>query len=322
MRGKSILLALSGSRQSRYATEVCWSLAEKLGATITAQHVVDSHSAWEFLGHDKPGFLDSSRYVDVYQGLLNNLFELGESLTNAYAEQAGRLGQEAICVTDEGNPISEICRRAVNHKLVVIGHKPASSKKRAREHFKRLSVAESLAHDCSRPLLIVQDECKEWTSLAIMISLDHINEVFINSCLDMAKALGLNPSLLCLTGGANEEDPEQLVKDFRQANTRLKEYPIAVVHAEKDISVGIEDWYAPENQPYVRENWTNPLIVIPTRMVAGERITVVDSSPSDFVQNMTLPSIMMWPEEFTYSLAADFSEKKEDQQSKPVGLCK
>lgn len=301
MKGQSILLALSGSRQSRFATDVCWGLAQKLGAKITAHHVVDSHSAWEFLGHENPGFLNSDRYLDVYQELVKQLFVLGEDLAEEYTKEAKKLGIDNACIVDEGDPIKQICKRAINHKMVIIGHRPSNKVQTLSSQFQRLSLAESLSHDCPRPLMIVQDECKQWTSLAIMISLDHINEIFINSCLDMAKALGLTPSLLCLTGGAHEETPENLVRDLRTANERLKDMAIALVPAQKDISVKVDQWYAPDNLPFRKEIWENPLIVIPTRMIAGERITVFDSSPSHFVRYLTLPSIMLWPEEYVFS---------------------
>lgn len=300
MKGKSILLALNGSRQSRFATEVCWRLAGELDATITAHHVVDSHSAWEFLGHENPGFLDSSRYLEVYQGLVSSLFCLGEELAKKYAEEAKKQGIDDVCILDEGNPINEICRRAANHKLIVIGHK-AKKDHEPRRQFQRLSVAEALANDCPRPLLVVQDECKNWSSLSIMISLDHINEVFINSCLDMAAVLNLKPTLICLTGGVNEEKPEDFVRDLRESNARLKDVQIALTPAHKDIAVYVEHWYAPQGTEFDRSLWDKTLIVIPTRMVAGERLTVVDSSPSMFVRYLTLPSILLWPEEYAFS---------------------
>lgn len=308
MKGQSILLALSGSRQSRFATEICWKLARQLGAKITAHHVVDSHSAWEFLGHENPGFLPSAKYLEAYQELLSSLFCLGEELAASYANEAKAEGIDDICIVDEGNPITEICRRASNHKMVVIGHK-SNRNQQPRSQFQRLSVAESLAHDCPRPLLVVQDDCREWSSLSIMISLDHINEVYINSCLDMAQALNLKPTLLCLTGGVNEEAPEDLVKDLREANPRLVDVQIALTPAQKDIAVQVEHWYAPKGMNFDRTLWDNTLIVIPTRMVAGERLTVVDSSPSMFVRYLTLPSILLWPEEYVFSLEKEDAVK-------------
>jgi nucleotide-binding universal stress UspA family protein len=315
MKGKSILLALSGSPQSRYATDVCWNLARRLGTTITAHHVVDSHSAWEFIGHENPGFLEPQVYLDAYQELTSSLFSLGEKLAESYATKAKAEGIDDVCIVEEGNPITEICRRSANHKLVVIGHRASKPRELPRSQFLRLSVAEALSHDCPRPLLVVQDECKAWTSLSIMISLDHINEVYINSCLDMAKALDLKPHLLCLTGGVNEESPSKLVSDLRESNKRLKDIPIALTPAQQEISVNSNSWFAPEGMEFDRALWDNTLIVIPTRLVAGERLTVVDSSPSLFIRYLSIPSIMLWPEEYAFLPEIDPADKDEKSLS-------
>lgn len=316
MKGKSILLALSGSQQSRYATEVCWNLASKLEAMITAHHVVDSHSAWEFLGHEKPAFLESGRYLAAYQSLCKSLFCLGEELAEAYTSEAKKRGIDDICIIDEGNPIEQICRRALNHKLVVIGHRPQSALQpiidtnedgplpHSAGQFMRLSIAEALSNECARPLLVVQDKCNAWTSMTIMISMDHINEIFINSCLDMAESLNVNPVLLCLSSGAHEESAESFIKDIRESNQRLRDVPMAVAPANGQISVYNNDnWFVPGEGKLDKEQFHNTLVVIPTRKVAGERITVVDSSPALFVRYLSLPSILLWPEEYVYSLA-------------------
>lgn len=309
MKGKSILLALSGSQQSRYATEVCWNLATELDATITAHHVVDSHSAWEFLGHENPAFLKSDRYLNAYQNLCKSLFCLGEELAEAYTSEAKSRGIDDICIVDEGNPIKLICQRALNHKMVVIGHKPSDHPNLQEPHstgqFMRLSIAESLSRDCPRPLLIVQDKCPAWSSMTIMISMDHINEVFINSCLDMAAALKLQPILLCLSSGTHEETSESFFQDIRQSNPRLKQVPMALSPAQQTISIEIDSWSLPENQKFNKALSDNTLVVIPTREIGGERLTVVDSSPALFVRHLSLPTILLWPEEYVFSLADD-----------------
>ena len=319
MKGKSILLALSGSQQSRYATEVCWDLAPRLGATITAHHVVDSHSAWEFLGHNQPGFLKSERYLNAYQSLCKSLFCLGEELAESYTSEAKKRSVDDVCIVDEGCPTEEICKRALNHKLVVIGHKPFQSSAEKSEasqlqtnspldidpshcggKFMRLSIAEALCRDCPRPLMIVQDQCPGWTSMTIIISMDHINEIFINSCLDMAAVLGLPPVLLCLSTGNHEEPAESFFRDIREANTRLADVPIALIPAQSELHVNLKNWL-PRNQNVDHELFQNTLLVIPTREVAGERLTVVDISPTLFVRSLTVPSILLWPEEYVYS---------------------
>lgn len=299
MKGKSILLALNGSQQSRFAAEACWNLAKKLEAHVTAQHVVDSHSAWDFLGHEKPGFLVADDYLFAYKELVASMFDISERLADAYADEFETQGIDGEFVVDQGNPITEICRRAANYKLVVIGHRSYISRRQSRMH--NLSVAEELAHDCPRPLLVVQGVCKEWSSLSIVISPDHINEVFINSCIDMAESLKLPAVLLCLTGGVHEEEPASLIADLRASNSRLADLHIALIPAQQNLNTSITNWSIPENAPFDENLWSNPLMTIPTRMIGGERLTVFDSSPSKFVSRLNLPSILMWPEEYAYA---------------------
>lgn len=305
MRGKSILLALSGSQQSRYATEVCWQLARQLGATITAHHVVDSHSAWQFVGHEKPGFLKSEKYLAAYQALTKSLFCLGEDLAEAYTSEAKKLGIDDICIVDEGNPIELICKRALDHKLVVIGHRPHVSEHNISGQLMRLSIAESLSNQCERPLMVVQGESKAWTSLTMLISMDHVNENYINSCMDIAKTLNLSPVLLCLSGGAHEESPESFIADIREANPRLAHMPVAVTPAKQNLTLQVDTWYIPEGSQIGKEDFQNTLVVIPTRQVGGQRISVADSSPAMFVRYNALPTILLWPEEYKYAPCSD-----------------
>lgn len=300
MKIRNILLALSGSCQSGYAADLSWRLAARLDAEITAMHVVDSHSAWEFLGHEEPRFLDSSRYLLAYQRLCKDLFCLGEELIFAYAQESKRQGIETTCYLDEGNPAKEICRRAKEHDLVVIGHSPAGfCRENPRSQFLRLSLSESLAHDCRSPLLVVQDQIESWESMTILVSIEHINEKYINGCLDLALALGLKPALVCLSvAGRNVETPAQFAENLRAANPRLANVPIAVSQAlaEQQIET-ISDW----NFPTAGQPWNisaNTLVVVPTRELSGERVSVLASSASLSVRFLTLRSLLLWPEEF------------------------
>lgn len=301
MRGRSVLLALSGSQQSRYAAELCWAMSRQLGAQIVAQHVVDSHSAWEFIGHEKTGFLPSESYVTAYQVLCKHLFTLGEDLAAEYASQAVAQGCSPLCFVDEGNPVEQICNRALSHDLVVIGHKPGTIRgNNPHSQFLRLSIAEALAHECPRPLLVVQERTVPWQSLAILSSTEHINEQYINSCLDMASALCLQPLLLCLAG-APDINSDKFIGDLREANGKLASVPIAITEeVNEQLSADGILWNVavPELEPDVTGSM---LFVAPTREINKQRVTVLDSSPSVFVRYLLLSSILLWPEEYTFS---------------------
>jgi nucleotide-binding universal stress UspA family protein len=300
MKEKSILLAISGSEQSRHASEVCWKLARRLGTAITAHHVVDSFRAWEFLGHENPGFLEPGAYLEPYQELVSALFVLGKELAASYAREAQAAGIDNVCLIDVGNPVTEICRRSANHKMVVIGHR-TPGQMHACSQIQRLTVAEALAHDCPRPLLIVQNKCRSWSSFLAVLSVDRINETFVSSCLEMAQALDLSPSILCLTGGASVEDCQDRIRDMRKRIRQLQEIPMSLAETGGEMPANLEDWRDPGGKPFGENYFENTLIVIPTRMVAGQRLTVAGSSPSLVVRHLKNPSILLWPEEFAFA---------------------
>lgn len=312
MTEDSILLALSGSQQSRYAAEVAWRLSQVLRSKMTAHHVIDTHNAWQFIGQEKPGFLDSELYVNAYQGLCKSMYILAEELAEAYTSDAKRLSVDDTCIIDEGNPMKEICRRADDHNLVVIGHRPQLNMPQEDTthytEFVRLSLAESLAIRSPRPLLIVQGACKSWTSLAIMISMEHINEKYINSCLDLAKALDLPASLIVIECGGIEEELSEFVSDLRSANNRLEGVPIAFTNAKQGLSDGA--WLVTGDADIARNGLDSALIVMPTREIANERLTVLTSSPAVFVRYLKVPSILLWPEEYVYSFGKAKQKRK------------
>jgi nucleotide-binding universal stress UspA family protein len=321
MRCDSILLALSGSQQSRFATELCWSMANKLGAIVTAQHVVDSFNAWEFIGHEHPGFVDSEKYLRSYQRLCSDLFELGEELSTAYRAESAAHSQSPLFFLDEGNPVTEICSRAASHDLVVIGHRPtpATAGSRLMRQFQRLSIAESLANQCPRPLLIVQEPVKQWRNVAIVISTDHVNERFINCSLDMSVALKLEPTLICLAGGP-ELDFHTFAQDMRTANKRLTGLGIGLTELETlhcDSSNLL--WSLPRASEVPRVD-DQTLMIVPTRELNTARLSLLDGSASDFVRHSMLPSILLWPEEYLLQIEAPKVEqvKQESFDCYPV----
>ena len=44
----------------------------------------------------------------------------------------------------------------------------------------------TLAHECARPLLIVQADAGNLKTMTILLSSEHVNENYINACLDFA----------------------------------------------------------------------------------------------------------------------------------------
>lgn len=299
MHKLSILLGLSGSEQSKYATEVAWALARKCGGKVCAQHVVDTRTAWDMLRNDRPGFVGSGVYIAAYEALTNALKDIGTKLAEKF--QAVVEGQDVPTelVIEEGSPVKRICARALHHNLVIVGHQPRNSSTKELEHcqFVRYAVAEGLAHDCPRPLIVVQDQLPGWSTMSILVSADHLNFSFIGACVKLASILGLTPKLVIITSGTREEPQEAILKDVRAAHPELKDILIEL----KELRGIAVDKKATVVQPEdIDLDWQpepDTLMVIPTRATGGHRITIFDTSPDLFVRYLPLPSIMLWPEE-------------------------
>ncbi len=301
MRTLSFLVALSASEQSRNAAELCWLLAERANAKVLAQHVIDTQAAWEIFGNDRPGFIGSGPYVAAHEQLLGLLRSLGKDLISVYDVYASGHPIESQSVMDEGNPVREICRRAADSDLVIIGHRPSMFEEPEDERRleMRFSLAESLAHECPCPLLVTQEPCKPWSDMRIISSMDHLNEMYIRACYKLASSLSLKAELAVLATGTHEQEKGDFISDFKQANTDLSELPVYVKRISNQIfSESKSAWWAEEADL----EWNalpDTLMIIPTRKFGDRRITLFGASPAFFVRHLSLPSILLWPEEYT-----------------------
>jgi nucleotide-binding universal stress UspA family protein len=298
MKNSSILLALSGSEQSRYAAELAFALAWQTGARVTAQHVIPTETLTEMLIQEKPGLIGISPYSDAYRNVYGVMHSLAKKLMEAYNMTAVAHKLEINSFIDNGNPVYEICKRALEHDLVIMGHKPCRSASPPSEHsqFIKASVAEGLAHQCPRPLLVVQGECRPWSNMRIVISTEHVNESYINSCLNMARNLKMKPHVLVLSMGIREEDPDKFIRDLKADNRRLSHVNIVMKEGLGVIDEEKNNWWLLDTDVEA-EVAPNTLIMLPTRNLAGERVTVLGSTPDLFIRHLTLPSILLCPEE-------------------------
>ncbi len=299
MHTASILLGLTGSEQSQYAAEVAWSIAKRINARVTADHVVDTRMAWELLRNDRPGFIGSGVFIDAFESFSKSLNSIGESLINKFESVAQGQSVPTEVILEQGSPVVRLAERARRHDLVVIGHQPRDAKSKEPEHcnFIRYAVAEGLAHECPKPLLIVQNKVYNWKSMTILVSVDHLNFPFIHACMKMADLLGLQPNLVALASGVREESPSAFLEDLRKAHPELVDMALSV---EIFHGMALENRGKPWQPVDLDFDWlpeADTLMVIPTRLSGRDRITVFDTTPDSFVRYLALPSIMMWPEE-------------------------
>ncbi|MGD9684357.1 MAG: universal stress protein [Candidatus Obscuribacterales bacterium] len=298
MSSISILYGLSGSEQSKFAAEVAWDIANCCNGTVTAHHVIDTRTIWELLRNDKPGLIGSSAYVDAYANLCDTLRSIANKLAEKYEAMAAGRSLKGDTIIAEGNPITLIADVARGYDLVVVGHQPrGTGGRKERRSFIRYAVAEGLAHECPRPLLVIQSQVKQWNSLTVLISMDHINYSLIEACLDFAGRLGITPKVVALSSGVREESAADFTANLRKA---VKGLDNVAVESHAMEGVAVDDHAALWPSEELNLEWypdPDTLLVIPTRRSGEERLTVLDTTPDLFVANLGLPSILLWPEE-------------------------
>lgn len=307
----SILLPIDGSIYSRNAAQFAWKLAKVNGGAVTAQHVVDTVGASEFLGHDTPGFLPSNPYKVTCEHIIQGLRVMSRILEENYRSAVSKEGVNSTFANDEGDPVVEICKRAEGHDLIVIGHRRQSKDSDMElRQIRRLSIAESLAHRCQRPLLIVQEIPAQWKYMTILLSMDHVNENYIEGCLELAKLFGLSPEIVCLSRGRNEESPENFVKNLRIADIAIKDVPIRVTTLRQLCVSRRDSKIEPVQLDPGFRDWTECLPVVPTHELAGRRLTGLGDSPAHFVRSLAVSTMLFIPEEYVCSGAFATASKK------------
>ncbi|MBX9952307.1 MAG: universal stress protein [Candidatus Obscuribacterales bacterium] len=313
MSQHSILVALSGSEQSRNAAEIAWKIAGKLKAKVTAEHIVDSRTIWELLRHDKPGFIGSGPSLAIYETIVTQLQSLANKLSAEYEALAAGENVKGECLIKEGNPVSILCKDAKEYDLLVIGHQPSGveSIEQERSHYIRYSVAEGISHNSTTPILIVQSKPLSWESLTIVSEIDHINYSYIRASLQLAKLLALKPTLEFWGTGTREEKPEQLKSDLLEALPEAKELNIEFDYYGGRAATERNDLFHGKDMGQPIEIRQDALFVLPTRGLAHERITVFGLHPESFIRSLVLPCLLLWPED---NNAFDLTENKETQQ--------
>ena len=53
---------------------------------------------------------------------------------------------------------------------------------------------------------------------------------------------------------------------------------------------------------FLNEDFNRTLLVLPTRLVNSRRVSILDEPTELFVRRLSLPAILLWPEESAYSI--------------------
>ncbi len=190
MKTRSYLLAIDGSQASRSAAHFAWALARQNDSRVVAQHVVDTSEIWSFLSYDLAGFIGSGLYMDARERITQIMYSIAEALMLSYGSQAEGQSLDFENYIDEGEPASEIARRAVDHDLVILGFHNRGSTSRQK------SLFEELAKGCPCPVLVVRDVVKQWSKMQIFVSRDMVGANTIDSICQMGESFGLPLEIL------------------------------------------------------------------------------------------------------------------------------
>lgn len=290
MSPTSILLGLDGSAHSLCAAELCWSLAERSKAKVTGQHVVNVTGLWEFLGFSTPGLIGSGPYLNTYEEMSSHLRQLGETVLQLYDTRSQSHGVKGESILDEGHPVAEICRRSSEHDLVVIGHHPNGIPTPGDDRRKtiRFSVAEVLAQNCVKPLLIVQGQCNLWSSITLLLSPQVMIPNTLGACFILSKLLSI-PLKLCRW--ENGEDKKILACQRRLYQEHFPEFKLldeTVVHKDDSFPfsfLGVDE---------------NTLPVVSTWPMTKGREAEFGLSADTLVRYSQSKSLLLWPEEYAW----------------------
>ena len=154
---KNVLVAIDGSEHSRSAIEHALWIAERLGASLAALHVIDIVSIEGSFLHDISGSLGFEPYLDFSSKMREVLEERGKAMLADFSERAADTKVRCETLMDVGVIANQICERARTADLVVIGHRGINEK------FSTGllgGTAESLTRKCPKPLLVCPMEWK------------------------------------------------------------------------------------------------------------------------------------------------------------------
>src|SRR5262245_18500608 len=148
---KTILVALDGSEHADAALQHALWLGERLRATLIGLNVVDIVSIEGSFFHDISGSLGFEPYLDFTSKMRDALHERGVALLDEFRATCTKEGVRFDTALQIGIVPSEICERARESDLVVIGHRGVNQ---------RFSTgllggaAESVTRQCPKPLLV------------------------------------------------------------------------------------------------------------------------------------------------------------------------
>lgn len=215
---KSITVGVDGSDHSRSAIKyACW-LARQFDAKVTALHVVDIVSIEGSFFHDISGSLGFEPYLDFTSKMREALHERGNVLLEEASQACTAEGVRSDTALQVGIVPSEICDRAREADVVVVGNRGVNQ---------RFStgllggVTESVTRQCSRPVLVTPLEFRAPRSPLLAYDGSERASAAMHVAAEVCSQLGLPLAVLTIC-----RDREQGDRVLDQARRYLASYSL------------------------------------------------------------------------------------------------
>lgn len=231
---KSILVGIDGSEHARTALRYATWLATRLDAHVIGLHVIDIVAIEGSFVHDISGSLGFEPYLDFTSKMREALDERGEVLLRDFEATCRDAGVRCDKVMQTGIVPGEICDRAREADLVVIGHRGVN-----RRFTTGLlgGVAESVTRQCTKPVLVTPLEFAEIRSPMLAYDGSEHASAAMHAAADLCTKLSLPLSVITVSRDADEG------KDIlAEANRYLASYSI-------EVKTAVVDGHAAERIP-------------------------------------------------------------------------
>jgi nucleotide-binding universal stress UspA family protein len=208
---KSILVGVDGSEHARTALRYATWLARHLGARITGLHVVDIVSIEGSFFHDISGSLGFEPYLDFTSKMREALQERGQGLLDEFSAICAQEGVKSEAALQIGIVPSEICERAREADLVILGNRGVNQ---------RFStgllggVTESVTRQCTKPVLVTPLEFAEVRSPLLAYDGSQRASSAMHVAAEVCSQLSL--SLAVLTVCRDREQGERILDEARR----------------------------------------------------------------------------------------------------------
>lgn len=223
---KSIIVGLDGSDHSRSGLKYATWLAGQFDATVTGLHVVDIVSIEGSFFHDISGSLGFEPYLDFTSKMREALQERGAAILDEFSQTCQAEGVRSETALQIGIVPSEICERAREADLVVLGNRGVN------QRFTTGllgGVTESVTRQCSKPVLVTPLEFQRPGSPVLAYDGSERASAAMHVAAEVCSQLGLPLAVLTVC-----RDPEQGERILDQARRYLASYSLSTTTAVVD----------------------------------------------------------------------------------------